>query len=69
MAVAESALGTQVVGVSIDERASHKAFAEKSFLIDTQGLVQRVYERVDPDTHAAQVVEDLQALLAPKPPQ
>ncbi|GAB4057531.1 peroxiredoxin [Uliginosibacterium sediminicola] len=95
-----SSLGAQVVGVSIDDSSSHRAFADKhqlpfplladvdgtvaarygalsdwkllkfakreTFLIDPQGVVRKAYTKVDPDTHAAQVLSDLRALIAGK---
>jgi thioredoxin-dependent peroxiredoxin len=95
-----SGLGAQVVGVSIDDSSSHRAFADKhqlpfplladvdgtvaarygalsdwklvkfakreTFLIDPQGVVRKAYSKVDPDTHAAQVLSDLRALIAGK---
>lgn len=33
-----------------------------SFLIDPQGKIAKVYERVKPETHAEEVLQDLQAL-------
>lgn len=95
-----TALGAQVVGVSVDDTASHQAFAQKyklpfplladdtgevaarygalsdwkvvkfakreTFLIDPQGVVRKAYTKVDPDTHAKQVLDDLKQLIAPK---
>lgn len=92
-----SALGAQVVGVSVDDSVSHKDFAEKNqlpfplladtdgkvasqygalsdwkifkfakretFLIDPQGVVRKVYAKVDADTHAAEVLRDLKGLI------
>ncbi len=34
----------------------------KTFLIDPEGMVQKVYENVIPDGHGSQVVEDLREL-------
>ncbi len=31
----------------------------KSFLIDSKGKIAKVYENVDPETHAAEVLKDL----------
>ncbi|KRF01920.1 alkyl hydroperoxide reductase [Frateuria sp. Soil773] len=90
--------GADVVGVSLDDVASHAKFAEKyrvpfplladtdrkaaeaygvlgsklgfhyarrtTFLIDPQGRVAKVYEDVDPEKNAAQVLADLAALKA-----
>jgi peroxiredoxin Q/BCP len=89
-------LGAEVVGVSVDDVASHADFAEKhslpftlladtdgavaasygalrdlmvmkmarrvTFIIDPQGRVAHRYLDVDPDTHAAEVVADLERL-------
>lgn len=35
-----------------------------SFLIDPEGIVRRVYEKVKPEAHAAEVIADLRALSA-----
>lgn len=93
---AYEALGAKVVGVSVDDVESHKAFEEKyelpftlladpsgetcaaygvlrdykltqiadrqSFIIDPDGNIARHYEDVDPETHSAQVLADLEAL-------
>lgn len=95
-----SALGAQVVGVSIDNTDSHKVFAEKyklpfplladsdgavaqrygalsnwgvvkfakrqTFLIDPQGVLRKVYLKVDADKHAEEVLADLKALIGRK---
>ena len=89
-------LGAEVVGVSVDDTASHADFAAKhklpfplladtggtvadsygalrdlmvmqlakryTFIIDPQGRVAHRYLEVDPKTHAAQVVADLERL-------
>ena len=86
----------QILGVSLDDVESHKAFAEKhglpfpllsdaagstadaygvksrflgitvarrqTFLIDPDGDVAIHYEKVDPDTHSAEVLADLRRL-------
>ena len=86
----------QILGVSLDDEESHKAFAEEhglpfplladnngtaadaygvksrilgmtlakrqTFLIDTDGNVAKHYEKVDPETHTAQVLADLEEL-------
>lgn len=86
----------EILGVSLDDAESHKAFAEKhglpfplladtegttadaygvksklfgmtlakrqTFLIDPEGNIAKHYEKVDPDSHYAEVLEDL-ALL------
>ena len=95
-----SGLGAQVVGVSIDDSASHLEFSKKyslpfplladtegevaarygaltdfkvvkfakrhTFLIDPQGVLRKSYTAVDPDTHAAEVLRDLKAMIALK---
>ncbi len=87
-----------VIGVSLDDVASHAEFAEKyhlpftllsdadgstakrygvlrnfglvkvaareTFLIDPEGRIARHYRKVDPDTHSAQVLGDLDTLMA-----
>jgi peroxiredoxin Q/BCP len=91
-----TALGAQVVGISLDDTASHAAFAQKyhlpfpllsdgdavvarrygalsdwlvakfarryTFLIDPQGRIARVYEKVDTSRHSAEVLADLKQL-------
>ena len=91
-------IGCTVLGVSLDDQASHKAFAEKyslpfslladtegevaksygvftqygemniakreTFIIDPDGNVAMHYKRVDPETHSAQVLADLEELGA-----
>ncbi|MEC5397682.1 peroxiredoxin [Uliginosibacterium sp. H1] len=88
--------GAEVIGVSVDDTASHQAFIAKyqlpfplladvegtvaqrygalsdwkvvkfakrqTFLIDPQGMLRKAYTSVDPDTHAQQVLQDLDAL-------
>ena len=92
-------LGCQVLGVSLDDEVSHKAFADKyslpfplladadgttseaygvktkmfgmtvakrqTFLIDPDGNIAKHYAKVDPDTHAQQVLSDLRELTSP----
>ena len=89
-------LGAEVVGVSVDDVASHAQFAAKhtlpfplladeggkvaesygalrdlmvmkmakrqTYIIDPQGRVAQRYLDVDPETHAAEVVADLERL-------
>lgn len=89
-------LDCQILGVSLDDEVSHKAFADKfslpfpiladsegttseaygvktkmfgmtvakreTFLIDPNGNVAKHYAKVDPDTHAEQILGDLRAL-------
>lgn len=90
------ALDAQVLGVSLDDTASHAAFAKKhglpfpllsdphgevaqrygalggfgpvryakrhSFIIDPEGRIAKVYRKVSPKAHSAQVIEDVEAL-------
>ncbi len=92
-------LDCQVLGVSLDDEVSHKAFADKyslpfplladadgttseaygvktkmfgmtvakrqTFLIDPDGHIAKHYAKVDPDTHAQQVLSDLRELTSP----
>lgn len=89
-------LGAQVVGVSVDDTASHAEFAQKyhlpfplladkstevaarygvlmdlvvfkaarryTFLIDPQGKIGKVYDKVETSRHSAEVIEDLKRL-------
>ncbi|MEQ1531948.1 MAG: peroxiredoxin [Sideroxydans sp.] len=89
-------LGAQVVGVSVDDGASHAEFAKKyhlpfplladkstevaarygallnlgvfkiakryTFLIDPQGKVAKVYEKVETSKHSTEIIEDLKQL-------
>ncbi|MFA6121004.1 MAG: peroxiredoxin [Sideroxydans sp.] len=86
-------LGAQVVGVSVDDGASHAEFAKKyhlpfplladskaevaarygalmdlgvfkiakryTFLIDPQGMVAKVYQKVETSRHSSEIIEDL----------
>lgn len=95
-------LGAAIVGISVDDVASHEAFARKhglpfplladadksitraygvlttfagmelasrqTFLIDPQGRVAKRYAKVDVDEHSAQVLADLEALIAERQP-
>lgn len=88
----------QILGVSLDDVASHKAFAEEhglpfplladtngfaadaygvkaemlgmkiarrqSFLIDPDGNIAKHYEKVNPSTHSAEILADLEQLGA-----
>lgn len=90
-------IGAAIVGVSLDDVASQKDFAEKyhlpfpllsdaqqevagrygvlatfgnmtvasrqTFLIDPQGRIAKHYSEVDPETHSAQVLADLEELM------
>ena len=95
-------MGCQVLGVSLDDSDSHRAFAEKyglpfplladtegttaeaygvktrmfgmlamakrqTFLIDPDGNIARHYEKVDPDTHSAELLADLAELTGQRP--
>lgn len=91
------ALGAEIVGISLDDVASQKEFAEKyslpftllsdagggvaeaygvlrnfgvmklakreTFIIAPDGTIARHYDDVDPDTHSAEVLEDLESLM------
>ena len=93
-----TALGAQVAGISVDNSASHDAFAKKhqlpfplladkdtevtgrygvlrnfgffkvakryTFLIDPQGKINKVYDKVDTARHSREIIEDLNTLLA-----
>ncbi|MCH9695027.1 MAG: redoxin domain-containing protein [Gammaproteobacteria bacterium] len=91
-------LNAQILGVSLDDVASHKAFAEnhslpfplladsdgeastaygvktrmfgmkvakrQTFIIRPDGSIAKHYQKVDPDSHSAQVLADLKSLTA-----
>ena len=91
-----TALGAQVVGISVDDSNSHAEFARKyhlpfplladksttvaakygalmnlgfikfakryTFLIDPQGKVAKVYEKVETSRHSTEIIEDLKQL-------
>jgi len=91
-----TALGAQVVGISVDDGDSHAEFAKKyhlpfplladkstgvaakygslmnlglikfakryTFLIDPQGKVAKVYEKVETSRHSTEIIEDLKQL-------
>lgn len=91
-------MGAQIVGVSLDDIESHKAFAEnhglpfplladsegsvaeaygvktrmfgmtvakrQTFIVDPHGILVKHYEEVKPDTHSAEVLADLEMLIA-----
>jgi thioredoxin-dependent peroxiredoxin len=96
------AIGAEIVGISLDDVASHKEFATKyklpftlladtggtvaeeygvltdyklmkiasrqTFLVNPDGVIVKHYDEVDPETHTAQVLDDIQAYMAePKP--
>ncbi len=92
-----TALGAQVVGISVDDGASHAEFAKKyhlpfplladkstevaarygalmnlglfkfarryTFLIDPQGRIAKVYEKVETSKHSTEIIEDLKQLI------
>ncbi|TAJ79405.1 MAG: peroxiredoxin [Gallionellaceae bacterium] len=92
-----TALGAQVVGISVDDGKSHAEFAQKyhlpfplladsgkevatrygvllnlglmkfakryTFLIDPQGRVREVYDKVETSRHSQEIIEDLNKLL------
>jgi peroxiredoxin Q/BCP len=41
-----------------------KIASRQSFIVNPEGIVARHYEKVDPDTHTAEVLADLKALIA-----
>lgn len=41
-----------------------KIASRQSFIIDPDGIVVKHYEKVDPDTHTAEVLDDLKDLMA-----
>lgn len=91
-----TALGAQVVGISVDDGASHAEFAKKyhlpfplladekkevatrygvlmnlgffkiakryTFLINPQGRIAKVYEKVETSKHSQEIIEDLKLL-------
>lgn len=91
-----TAMGAQVVGISVDDSSSHAEFAKKyhlpfplladkstevaarygalmnlwlfkiakryTFLIDPQGGIAKVYEKVDTSRHSQEIIEDLKQL-------
>jgi peroxiredoxin Q/BCP len=91
-----TAMGAQVVGISVDDSTSHAEFARKyhlpfplladkstkvaarycvlldlwlfkfarryTFLIDPQGRIAKVYEKVDTSRHSTEIIEDLKQL-------
>lgn len=91
-------MGAQILGVSLDDIESHKAFADnhglpfpllsdsdgsvaeiygvktkmfgmtvakrQTFIIDPDGVLVKHYEKVDPDSHSAEVLADLGKLTA-----
>ena len=93
-----TALGAQVVGISVDDSNSHAEFAKKyhlpfplladkstavaerygalrnlglikfakryTFLIDPNGKIAKVYEKVETSKHSTEIIEDLKQLIA-----
>ena len=94
-----TALGAQVVGISVDDGKSHAEFANKyhlpfplladsnkevaarygvlldmlvikiakryTFLIDPQGHINKVYDKVETSHHSKEIIDDLNKLIAP----
>jgi len=92
-----TALGAQVVGVSVDDSKSHAEFAKKyhlpfplladsdkdvaarygvlmnlglikiakryTFLIDPQGNINKIYDKVETSRHSQEIIDDLTKLL------
>jgi peroxiredoxin Q/BCP len=92
-----TALGAEVVGVSLDDSSSHAEFVKKyhlpfpllagnadvaarygvllnlglfkvarryTFLINPQGQIGKVYDKVDTSRHSREIIDDLKLLLA-----
>lgn len=93
-----TALGAEVVGVSLDDSSSHATFAKKyhlpfplladsssdvaarygvllnlglfkvakryTFLINPQGKISKVYDKVETSRHSKEIIDDLKLLLA-----
>ena len=93
-----TAMGAELVGVSLDDRSSHAEFAQKyhlpfpllagkgtdvadrygavsnlglfkwakryTFLIDPQGKISKVYDKVDTSRHSKEVIDDLKKLIS-----
>lgn len=93
-----TALGAEVVGVSLDDSSSHAEFAKKyhlpfalladknaevaarygvllnlglfkvakryTFLINPQGKISKVYDKVETSRHSKEIIDDLKLLLA-----
>ena len=93
-----TALGAQVVGISVDDSSSHADFAKKhglpfplladvdkvvterygvlnnlllvkiakryTFLIDPQGKVKKIYDKVETSRHSQEIIDDLKAYTA-----
>ena len=94
-----TALGAEVVGISVDDGKSHAEFAQKyhlpfplladsdkevaarygvlmnlgfvkiakryTFLIDPQGNINKVYDKVETSRHSQEIIDDLNKLLVP----
>ena len=94
-----AAVNANIVGISLDDGASHRAFADKqhlpftllsdpggtvalrygsltnlgimkfakrqTYLIDPEGLVAKVYLKVDPAEHVQQLLADIRSLAKP----
>jgi thioredoxin-dependent peroxiredoxin len=93
-----TALGAEVVGVSLDDSSSHAEFSKKyhlpfplladknadvaarygallnlglfkvakryTFLINPQGQIGKVYDKVETSRHSKEIIDDLKLLLA-----
>lgn len=55
---------TQAYGAWGKKMFGHEGVLRKTFLIDPQGVVQKVYGRVTPTGHGSQIISDLKLLLA-----
>jgi peroxiredoxin Q/BCP len=94
-----TALGAQVVGISVDDGKSHAEFAKKyhlpfplladserevaarygvlmnlllmkiakryTFLIDPQGNINKIYDKVETSRHSQEIIDDLNKLIVP----
>ena len=61
-----TAMGAQVLGMSVDNTASHAEFAKRdTFLIDPRGNVAHIYLKVDTSRHSKEIIEDLKRLSKP----
>lgn len=56
-----------VYGVLVDYMAMQIA-SRQSFLVNPEGIIVKHYDKVDPETHTAQVLADIQAQVATKAP-
>jgi len=42
----------------------YEGIMRMSFLIDPEGMIQKIYEKVKPETHAEEVLKDLETLMS-----